>query len=274
MSSRSLGRELTVDDIDTSHPLQAKNGSKNPITIIKFVRRDLRNEVLQRRKLMKRFGVNATEQLTDENIILFRKAQDFAGANNAWTDQAVIYIRSGTNVFKISSVDDFPFFNSLELELFNHNIVPDSDVSVQHPDRHITAEKPRTNIQQNRFSSNEYAMKNNIHNYRNSDRRNYHSDVSAHLNLDEQRNSVSYDQHIKTLNRYNSVSFPSIEQVTENFINRKRNSAASSNVTQHNSGHPYKHNFSRINTFSNNHFNKVPHYHWGGGYAGDAGRLF
>ena len=82
--SRSLGRELTVDDIDTSHPLQAKNGSKNPITIIKFVRRDLRNEILQRRRLLRRYRVNATEQLTDENINLYRSAQDFAGSNNVW----------------------------------------------------------------------------------------------------------------------------------------------------------------------------------------------
>ena len=77
-----LKKRLSVYDVDTSHPLQIKSG-KRPVTIIKFVRRDLRNEILQKRKvLLKRTGIAVTEHLTAENLFLLKKTQEFAGFKN------------------------------------------------------------------------------------------------------------------------------------------------------------------------------------------------
>ena len=279
--SRSLGRELTVDDIDTSHPLQAKNGSKNPITIIKFVRRDLRNEILQRRKLMRRYHVNATEHLTDDNIKLYKKAQDFAGSNNVWTDQAVIYIRSGDNVFKISSTDDFPLFSCMELDMFNGEPGSVTTTTVQHPipRTHHEAASSGTQAHHDRASFNNnvnkryhsYSISNSYNRPVNS--KSKHKNSSAQTYLHEQRNSVSYVNHKNTLNKnvlnpYNPVLFPAIEQVTENFINRKKSSAACSHIvdgTQYNSS-SYKHNDSRYNKYM--YRDNASYYRWGGGFAG------
>ena len=276
---RSLGRELTVDDIDTSHPLQAKNGSRNPITIIKFVRRDLRNEILQRRRLMRRYRVNATEHLTDVNIKLYKKAQDFAGSDNVWTDQAVIYIRSGDNVFKISSIDDFPLFSCMELDLFNGEPRSATGTTVQHPvpRTHHVAANSGTKVHHDRTSFNNNVNKRYRSNSNSYNRPVYsksmHTNNSAPTYLHEQRNSVSYVNHKNTLNRnalnpYNPVPFPAIDQVTENFINRKKNSASCSHIvdgTQYSSS-SYKHNDSRYNKFM--YRDNASYYRWGGGFAG------
>ena len=212
---------------------------------------------------MRRYHVNATEHLTDDNIKLYRKAQDFAGSNNVWTDQAVIYIRSGDSVFKIPSTDDFPLFSCMELDMFNGEPGSVNTTTVQHPiPRTHEAASSGTQAYHDRASFNNnvnkrYHSNSNSNSYnRPVNSKSKHKNSSAQTYLHEQRNSVSYVNHKNTLNKnvlnpYNPVLFPAIEQVTENFINRKKSSAACSHIvdgTQYNSS-SYKHNDSHYNKF-------------------------
>ena len=207
--SRSLGRLLTVGDIDTSHPLQARSGGNKPMVIIKFVRRDVRNDILQRRKLMKRYGVNATEQLTEENIILFKKVQDFAGTENTWTDQAVIFMRAGENTFRINCIEDLPLFSSHECDLFHTDLPSDQPADRRPPERSsFTRTKP------NQRSANPIS----------SLRGNYHNHSSSHqqTNRTQRLNDAHKQAQIANLDINNRTVFPNIERATQKFINRNR----------------------------------------------------
>ena len=119
--NNALSKKLSVYDIDTSHPLHRKNRINNGkhIVIIKFVRRDLRNEVLANRKLLKRAGVTVTEHLTDYNLNLLKKAQELAGFKNAWSDQGIVFMKVEENTFKITCEADFPIFSASDLEMLS-----------------------------------------------------------------------------------------------------------------------------------------------------------
>ena len=269
--SKSLGRLLSVGDIDTSHPLQARSGGNKPMTIIKFVRRDLRNDVLKRRKLMKKFGVNATEQLTEENITLFRKVQEFAGSENAWTDQAVIYMRTGDNTFRINSIEDLPFFSLHEHELIHADLPSDPPADSHPPERSSSSQNHNQGINRSANLINCVSLPSNAHQ---QDKRN------------QRLNNANVQAQIANLELNNQTVFPSIERATQKFINRKKHPSTSSYSNyQYNTEKKFyqnNRNAQHYSSHTNNRFykshppprynNQVSQLIWGGGYAGDAYR--
>ena len=266
--SRSLGRLLSVGDIDTSHPLQARSGGSKPMTIIKSVRRDLRNDVLQRRKLMRKYGVNATEQLAEENITLFRKVQEFASSENAWTDQAVIFMRSGDNTFRINSVEDLPLFSPHEHGLI-HAHLPSAPLVDSHPPE-------RSSFSQNRNQGINPGV--NLIN-RVSRPSNAHQQTNRRI----QRLNNAREQ-IANLDLNNQTVFPSIERATQKFINRKTHPSTSFYKNYHydtrKKFYQNNRNAQSYSSSTNHRFysspprynNQVTQLNWGGGYAGDAYR--
>ena len=270
-----MGRLLTVGDIDTSHPLQARSGGNKPMTIIKFVRRDVRNDILQRRKLMKRYGVNATEQLTEENIILFKKVQEFAGSENAWTDQAVIFMRAGENTFRINSIDDLPLFSSHECNLFYVDPPSDQPAVYRPPERSSYTRKPKQGSTNQRSANPISSQRGNYHN---------HSSSRQQTNRTQRLNNVHMQAQIANLDINNRTVFPDIERATQKFINRNRYKHSSTYYSnpRRSTKDTFSQNNHNVKSYSSgnrnfykqpSHFNnQVTQLNWGGGYAGQAYR--
>ena len=104
-----LCKKISLYDIDTSHPLKSRNSDSAPVTIIKFVRRDLRNEIFfNRKELLKRAGVTVVEHLTSRNKLLLKKAESIAGKDNTWSNQGVVFMKLNEVKYKITCEKDLP----------------------------------------------------------------------------------------------------------------------------------------------------------------------
>ena len=88
-----LSYPICLSDIDKSHPLYKKSNGKY-VLIVRFVRRDVRDDIFYKLKnLPTQSGVTITENLTAENLILFKSAKQSLGEGNVFTDQCRIYSR-------------------------------------------------------------------------------------------------------------------------------------------------------------------------------------
>ena len=110
-----IGVQVDEDDISISHRLPVSSNYKgdrsNPSIIVKFVRRDLKEEFYSSRKDLKNFstedlGYSTTnniyinESLTEKNKELFReslKAKKALKYKFIWTSNGRIYLRKDSN---------------------------------------------------------------------------------------------------------------------------------------------------------------------------------
>ena len=103
-------------DIHASHPL-------GKAIIIRFVSRDLRNEVYRRRSFISDRRVSITEHLTSDNLALYKKAvKASATTQSVWTDQCRIYTVVGKRKREIKTENDLKMFKA-------NSIVTTEDVS-------------------------------------------------------------------------------------------------------------------------------------------------
>lgn len=91
----NLSIPVSMHNIDIAHPL--RNNAKNqPVVIVRFVNRHLRNEILEKenKSILKSFGIGVTEQLTPRNMELFNKTKDIVGGPNVWSRNGKIFART------------------------------------------------------------------------------------------------------------------------------------------------------------------------------------
>ena len=103
------GLEISYLDIDTSHFLyyEFERGKRYPVIIIKFIRRDLRNDILKRcgqDGYLENSDVYFTDHLTVSNRKLFESAQ--AKYTQVWTDQCKIFVNDNGRKREITEESD------------------------------------------------------------------------------------------------------------------------------------------------------------------------
>ena len=77
--------------------------------MVRFISRDLRDELFYSKKSLKGTGYSISEHLTSYNIDLLRYAKEVVGRNNAWSDQGMIYINTpNRKKVLIRNKDDVP----------------------------------------------------------------------------------------------------------------------------------------------------------------------
>ena len=104
----SLNGSLRSDQIDRSHIFRKENKKKKSVVIIRFISRDIRNNVLKCRRDLKKSGIVITEHLTKPTLDLLEIAKERVGYKNTWTYEGKIYISHNTRKIQINSVSDLP----------------------------------------------------------------------------------------------------------------------------------------------------------------------
>lgn len=105
-----LGVSVEKHDLEAAHRLRPRKDGRPPAMIVRFMRRDKRQLVLQERRKLKGSGCSITEDLTHLNIKLLNRVQNHEAISQAWTSNGKIYgIPSGTRT-KIQ----FKLFESVE----------------------------------------------------------------------------------------------------------------------------------------------------------------
>ena len=101
-----LSMSVTHHHIDASHPLNNEN-MNSPI-VVKFVSRDLRNEIYNARNFITDPHVTISEHLTPQNHTLLTKAQDATSYEDAWSNQGKIYMKLEGSTKRVNSLSDIP----------------------------------------------------------------------------------------------------------------------------------------------------------------------
>ena len=83
-----LNPPLYCHDIDIAHPLNFK---QKPGVIVRFVRRDIRNNIFFNKKHLLN-GVTVYEHLTSQNAEILTKAQEAVGVKKAWSSKGKLFI--------------------------------------------------------------------------------------------------------------------------------------------------------------------------------------
>ena len=104
----SLNGSLRKDQIDRSHIFRKENKKKKTVIIVRFISRDVRNDVLKCRKDLKNSGIVMTEHLTSTTLDLLGKAKNHVGYKNTWTYEGKVYISHNNRKIQINSVGDLP----------------------------------------------------------------------------------------------------------------------------------------------------------------------
>ena len=86
-----LNPPLQVNDIDTAHPLPAKNN--NCSVIVKFLRRSQRNYIFSQKRLLKGKQMIIIESLTKRRLQFLEAARDVFGWRSVWSFNGHVYAR-------------------------------------------------------------------------------------------------------------------------------------------------------------------------------------
>ena len=87
-----LYRPVTMFDICKSHPVK-KNEDGTHVVIVRFVIRDMRDEIYYKRRHLRttNTGITVSENLTSDNYQFLKKCRDSLTNLRVWTEQAVVY---------------------------------------------------------------------------------------------------------------------------------------------------------------------------------------
>ena len=116
----SLKGALTTDQIDRSHIFRKVNKKKKTVIIIRFISRDIRNNVLKCRSDLKSTGIVITEHLTKPTLELLDRAKDCVGFKNAWTYEGKVFVSYNSRKIHINSTGDLPPFNNRPFDTYAH----------------------------------------------------------------------------------------------------------------------------------------------------------
>ena len=83
---------VNQNDIDTAHPLPAKDGSP-PLMIARFTRRSLKMAVIRHRKVLKGKSVSISDDLTHKNSILLKTLRENENIDDVWTWEGKLIAR-------------------------------------------------------------------------------------------------------------------------------------------------------------------------------------
>ena len=83
----NLSMDLSLSDVENAHPLPYKTGSgpSKPSVIVRLRSRGTRDEILQRRKILKGTGVSISEDLTKNNIQLMNRLRADERVDSTWS---------------------------------------------------------------------------------------------------------------------------------------------------------------------------------------------
>ena len=90
-----LYKPLHPSDIERAHILFQGSKQGNPVVIVRFVRRVVRNNVFFSRKHLKGTKVSISDHLSKYNLSLLKEAINIFGSDNTWSCLSKIYVRFG-----------------------------------------------------------------------------------------------------------------------------------------------------------------------------------
>ena len=88
----TIADKINIGDISVAHPLPTKNKT-NPVVIVKFTRRDIKNLVFFEKRELKNSSpkVSLAEHLTKRNLWLMGEARNMVGWKNVWSSQCTVF---------------------------------------------------------------------------------------------------------------------------------------------------------------------------------------
>ena len=101
-----LDSPLKATDIDIAHPLPSKKNVAGIPVIVKFLRRNQRNEVYAKKKALKGKALVITESLTRRRLELLETAKETFGWKSAWSWMGEVFVFAGTKKQVIKNLDD------------------------------------------------------------------------------------------------------------------------------------------------------------------------
>ena len=101
-----LYRRIVPGDIERAHKLYQGDKTSNPVIVVRFVRRVVRNNIFFNRKWLKNTRVLITDHLTKSNRELFYKAKEQLGRQNVWTTLGVVKAKVNGQYYEIRSQFD------------------------------------------------------------------------------------------------------------------------------------------------------------------------
>ena len=90
----NLAEPITVQHIDVAHPLHTRSSTAKSCIIVRFVRRDIRNQLFYTKRNLKGSGVSFSEHLTTANLDLYNEARKLTNAIT-WTSQCKVFVKLG-----------------------------------------------------------------------------------------------------------------------------------------------------------------------------------
>jgi len=111
MLKQELGIIITPHDIDTIHRTGRFRNDQPRAIILKFVRRNLKENVLREKRNLKGTGVVVVEDLTRQNLKLLKDVRDHPSVQSAWTSNGkviaiTLYDESRINVSGDRPIDE------------------------------------------------------------------------------------------------------------------------------------------------------------------------
>ena len=99
----NLTRKITVDDVNDAHPLSNK---ENPVVIIQFNKRWLKNMIMTQRKSLRQKQIRISDHLTENNLELLKKAKAIVGNYYAFSIKCKLFACVPGDKRKIPIRDD------------------------------------------------------------------------------------------------------------------------------------------------------------------------
>ena len=128
-----LIRPLQPDDVERAHVLYQGTKNDNPVVIMRFVRRVVRNNVFFKRKHLKGTNISISDHLTKANLSLLDKAKNAFGMKNTWTSMSKVFVNVGGRRFSIKSTIDIT--NIMNSQSYPpHSLITESSIQVQQID--------------------------------------------------------------------------------------------------------------------------------------------
>lgn len=103
--TQKLGKQIPEGCIDIAHPLASPKDGKVAL-IVKFNKREKRDEIMMSRKKLKGTGITLQDSLTKNNASLLRQLNKNKDLKNAWSWKGQIWAQSNSGTkFKVNFLD-------------------------------------------------------------------------------------------------------------------------------------------------------------------------
>ncbi|KAK7467777.1 hypothetical protein BaRGS_00037014 [Batillaria attramentaria] len=96
------GLGVTVAETDIDHRLGARQRDRHRSIIVKFVRREVKQEVVRQRRKLKQSGIVVTDDLTPRHQQLLRNMKEVVSRDNCWSAEGSVFVKLGGQVKKVN----------------------------------------------------------------------------------------------------------------------------------------------------------------------------